>query len=92
MSIVSLSLTNQPAPAIDSLFTYRYPRLTASTPDTVLPRYVEYVVPAGARAFFNSTEDPWQTRNIYESLPPFVKTELAAMLAKVVDCHGSECP
>ena len=63
--------------------------MTEQYPDCM---YVEFVVPAGARAFFNSTVDPWQTRNVYDSLPPFVKTELAAMLAKVVDCAGSECP
>lgn len=52
--------------------------------------YVEYT--DGGRAFFNSSVDPWQTHNLYTLLPLLVKTELAGMLAAVVDCSGMTCP
>jgi len=52
--------------------------------------YVEYR--DGGKAFFDSTVDPWQTKNIWETLPQANQTEMAAMLANVVNCSGSACP
>eukprot|EP00041_Stephanoeca_diplocostata_P026063 m.694885 g.694885 ORF g.694885 m.694885 type:complete len:627 (+) comp22885_c1_seq7:239-2119(+) len=52
--------------------------------------YVEYR--DGGKAFFNSTADPWQTRNLYSLLADEAKTELHTMLQAVVNCSGSACP
>lgn len=52
--------------------------------------YVEYT--DGGRAYFNCTADPWQTTNAYPTLSADVKSALAATLAKVVNCAGTDCP
>lgn len=52
--------------------------------------YAEYR--DGGRVFFDCTVDPLQTNNIWETLPKTNQTEVATMLAKLVNCSGSTCP
>merc|ERR1711879_480590 len=46
----------------------------------------------GGAAYFNSTQDPAQTTNIYSSLDSSKKNELAQQLNAFQACVGKACP
>ena len=53
--------------------------------------YVEYT--DGGKMFFDMAVDPWQINNKYDSLSANESAALAAMIARVRDCKGTDqCP
>ena len=54
--------------------------------------FVVYNDPAGS-AFFDCAVDPWQTKDLYSTLPAAEQSALAKALDAVKDCKGSDaCP
>jgi N-acetylglucosamine-6-sulfatase len=49
--------------------------------------YVEYVT--GEREFYNLVRDPYERANTYAGLPAATQTQLHALLARLVRCHGA---
>ena len=53
--------------------------------------FVAYVNPAG-NSFYDCENDPWQTNDLFSSLPAAEKTALSGALSAVKDCKGMACP
>ena len=52
--------------------------------------YVEYT--DGGRSYYDCEVDPWQTKDLYATLPTAQRAAMASMLAAVKNCTGTACP